>query len=320
MDLGIDDIVQSTVQELFDVSSSSDDGSDPRLPYAMQTRRGGSQSWQVQKARAFGTSTGSATYQSQSEGATASDEQSGALSDDEDDDRVAETRPKDPSTSGGSASAAATPEDDTSLSVSPAHVALGSLQLAITARHGPSAAAASLASRESSAISPSGAAAAAADDSDNASKAAKTAGLLASLQADKSRLKKHLRAEDEKFEREYHRKPSRADKEHLRPMYERYRVLKREIDELLAATKPAAAVPAAPTAKATTKGPKPGSLEALRTEKRALQIRLRRFEEDFRRANGRAVQFHRDIRPVEGEYRRYKDLKKRIAKLERDTS
>jgi hypothetical protein len=246
---------------------------------------------------------------------SSTEEQSGALSDDEDGE-PGTTTPQELKLPSRSPSARKSAEDDAGLSVSPAHTALSSLQLSVTARSGSSSAAASRASGESASKPKRLAASPASDDDDTASKTAKAAGLLASLQADKSRLKKHLRAEDERFERENHRKPTRADKEHLRPMYERYRVLKREIDELVGVAKSTAVKAAAPAA--ASKQPKPGSLEALRVEKRTLQVQLRRFEEDFRRSNGRAVQFHSDIRPVESDYRRYKDLKKRIAKLERE--
>ena len=49
---------------------------------------------------------------------------------------------------------------------------------------------------------------------------------LARLRAEKSALKQRLRAYDTKFAKEHDRPPSKADKEHLRPQYQRYHDLK----------------------------------------------------------------------------------------------
>jgi predicted nucleic acid-binding Zn-ribbon protein len=155
----------------------------------------------------------------------------------------------------------------------------------------------------------------------------KQQGLLTALRSEKSRLKRHLRALDDEFERKHGRRPARSDKEHLRPQYERYRSLKREIDKMEASLARDArsgegglssepAPPRVEVSEVTSEEERAKELADLRGEKRQLQMHLRKYEEDFRKANGRAVQFHRDIRPVEADYRRYKDLKRRISKLE----
>ncbi|KAA0146166.1 hypothetical protein FNF29_08227 [Cafeteria roenbergensis] len=154
----------------------------------------------------------------------------------------------------------------------------------------------------------------------------KAEGLLGALRAEKSRLKRHLRALDDEFESTHGRRPTRSEKEHLRPQYERYRSLKRRIAQCAAGDSApsegsaAAAEAMEPGTHARGSGDAADSpeknLATLRAQKRQLQIKLRHFEEDFRRSHGRAVQFHRDIRPVEHDYRRYKDLKRSIAKLE----
>lgn len=163
-------------------------------------------------------------------------------------------------------------------------------------------------------------------ESHESARQVKAEGLLGALRAEKSRLKRHLRALDDEFESAHGRRPTRSEKEHLRPQYERYRGLKRKISQCAAGdagtgeSGTASTHATEPRPLARDAGDKPDlpetNLAALRAQKRQLQIKLRHFEEDFRRSHGRAVQFHRDIRPVEHDYRRYKDLKRSIAKLE----
>lgn len=167
--------------------------------------------------------------------------------------------------------------------------------------------------------------------------------------------------------------PTRSDKETLRPLYELYRSLKREMARrgLSAGVEEdeegdgAAASRAAPAPRrsdppvavpahgqglvgsrershrstdAAAAAPKPtdshrdrppaelrdvesilrsNDLAALQREKRRLQVRLRAYEARFRSEKGRSVRYRRDITPVQGEYERYKALKKQIQQLER---
>lgn len=57
-------------------------------------------------------------------------------------------------------------------------------------------------------------------------------------------------------------------------------------------------------------------LERLRAEKTELHQMLRSYERDFFRENNRNVSSFVDIRPVAGQYRRYKEIKKSIAALQ----
>ena len=54
---------------------------------------------------------------------------------------------------------------------------------------------------------------------------------------------------------------------------------------------------------------------ALRREKRMLQLKLKTYEDEFQRLTGRKVRYHKDIRPVEAEYQRYKEVKAAIQEL-----
>jgi hypothetical protein len=60
-----------------------------------------------------------------------------------------------------------------------------------------------------------------------------------------------------------------------------------------------------------------GDLATLKTEKGRLHQMLRSFERDFFRENQRQVQSFADIRPVASQYRRYKEIKRAIAALQR---
>ncbi|KAI8818727.1 uncharacterized protein EV422DRAFT_162957 [Fimicolochytrium jonesii] len=56
-------------------------------------------------------------------------------------------------------------------------------------------------------------------------------------------------------------------------------------------------------------------LEALELEKKGIQLRLRRFQDDFKRTNGRAVRTAQDRQPIAQSYRRYQELKTQIAAM-----
>ena len=58
-------------------------------------------------------------------------------------------------------------------------------------------------------------------------------------------------------------------------------------------------------------------LATLKAEKSRLHQMLRSFERDFFRENQRQVQSFADIRPVASQYRRYKEIKRAIAALQR---
>ena len=57
-------------------------------------------------------------------------------------------------------------------------------------------------------------------------------------------------------------------------------------------------------------------LAALTAEKGRLHQMLRSYEKDFFREHKRQVSSFADIRPVAGQYRRYKEIKKQIASLQ----
>jgi len=51
-------------------------------------------------------------------------------------------------------------------------------------------------------------------------------------------------------------------------------------------------------------------------EKVKLREKLHAYQLEFAKANNRKIKYHKDIIPVENEYKRYKEIKADIAKIE----
>mmetsp|Transcript_36897 Transcript_36897/g.59141 ORF Transcript_36897/g.59141 Transcript_36897/m.59141 type:complete len:431 (-) Transcript_36897:76-1368(-) len=117
------------------------------------------------------------------------------------------------------------------------------------------------------------------------------------MQDDKAFLKRLLNGLDKAFKHKNGRLPTKQEKEVYRPIYEEYRAIK---DNINSAT--------------LRKQQKNTSLTLaqIKAEKRILQIRLNKFERQFRMKNGRKIQYQRDIIPVKEEFDRYLQLKTQI--------
>ena len=119
----------------------------------------------------------------------------------------------------------------------------------------------------------------------------------------KRNVKRELKRYDESFLAQYGCAPSRNHKEPLRPLYSFYRRLRTELHgkDIVAESHSSS---------------QKERLEALHAEKAALRARLAEFQEKFLRDRGRKIQYHKDIASVAGEYRRYRNLKEEISRLE----
>jgi len=172
------------------------------------------------------------------------------------------------------------------------------------------------------------------------------------LTSEKRRVKQELKRYDSEFRKQYKRLPMHNDKEPMRPLYVYYRRLKtmlahaeqsargaggrrsgaapRDGDDdegptglRLAPrdTPPAPPVDGEEAAEggATAKD-QIALLEAritsLQSEKSGVRARLQAFQERFLIENNRKIRFHKDILPIEREYRMYKQLKEEIMKAE----
>ena len=58
-------------------------------------------------------------------------------------------------------------------------------------------------------------------------------------------------------------------------------------------------------------------IEDFKKERGQLRIKLDQFRKQFEQQYNRKIKFKRDIKDVEGEFKRYKDLKDDISKLEK---
>jgi hypothetical protein len=70
------------------------------------------------------------------------------------------------------------------------------------------------------------------------------------------------------------------------------------------------------SSKGTSRPRESSDLTALKDEKQALHQKLRAYEREFHRLQGRQVSSYNDIRPVAPQYRRYKEIKKMISALQ----
>ncbi|GBG34079.1 Hypothetical Protein FCC1311_103022 [Hondaea fermentalgiana] len=155
--------------------------------------------------------------------------------------------------------------------------------------------------------------------------------LRARLEGDKRALKARLKRFDEDFFRVHGRKPVRLDKEPIRHLYEEYNALKRRINELgmgngddkfreASSLRSRSGSEGSMDAHSHDGGPQrggqPRSIETLLGEKRALQTQLREFERKFEIDNKRKIRCAADIKGLEREYRRYKELKETLASLQ----
>lgn len=59
-------------------------------------------------------------------------------------------------------------------------------------------------------------------------------------------------------------------------------------------------------------------IDEFKNERALLRQTLDTFRRDFERTNARKIKFKKDIRVVDNEFKRYKDLKEDIARLEKE--
>lgn len=134
---------------------------------------------------------------------------------------------------------------------------------------------------------------------------------LEDLLQEKRKVKRELKSYDQGFSAQFGRAPSREEKEPMRPLYMFYKKLKQAISR-----KQQERQAAGPSAASTSVE---ASLTQLTRERNSLRERLHRYQHEFYLQNHRRIRYHRDIAPVEGEYRRYKEVKAEIARLESST-
>jgi len=163
--------------------------------------------------------------------------------------------------------------------------------------------------------------------------------------AEKRRVKQELKRYDSDFQRRVGRLPAHAEKEPMRPLYVYYRRRKTLLSHSEGAARAARrgsddeGTPSQPgvareslaslrdgrrsnsdTGRAGNLEDEIGALEdridSLQSEKSAVRAKLQAFQQKFVDENHRAIKYHKDILPIEREYRMYKNLKEEITKAE----
>jgi FtsZ-binding cell division protein ZapB len=127
------------------------------------------------------------------------------------------------------------------------------------------------------------------------------------LVTEKKKVKNELKNYDNNFKNLFGRVPRREEKEPMRPLYVYYKKLKISLTKR-ANEKPQ---PKRMTREETVK-----RIEELKKERSELKAILHNFQMEFSQTNHRRIRYHRDIAPVENEYKRYKEVKAELSKLE----
>lgn len=170
------------------------------------------------------------------------------------------------------------------------------------------------------------------------------------LAAEKRRVKQELKRYDSEFRKQFTRMPTHMEKEPMRPLYVYYRRLKTAIsqaehsrggrrsnngpgsDDEGPALKfgPRATLHTIPDDEnpylqsdgkqankvAAQIAELEARVESLQSEKSSIRAKLQSFQERFVVENNRKIRFHKDILPIEREYRAYKNVKEDIMKAE----
>ena len=127
------------------------------------------------------------------------------------------------------------------------------------------------------------------------------------LVSEKKKVKNELKNYDNNFKNLFGRVPRREEKEPMRPLYVYYKKLK------ISLTKRANEKP---QPKRMTREESQKRVEELKKERSDLKAVLHNFQMEFSQTNHRRIRYHRDIAPVENEYKRYKEVKAELSKLE----
>jgi hypothetical protein len=122
----------------------------------------------------------------------------------------------------------------------------------------------------------------------------------------KKSIKNELREFDLKYKNKFNKDIPRNEKENFRPLYTLYKKLRDYI-----ASRP---VTNSPPEVVNVDDEK--ELEDLLNKKNEIRQILSEYQNKFMNENGRKIKYHRDIVPVDKQYREYKQIKEEIEKIE----
>lgn len=168
------------------------------------------------------------------------------------------------------------------------------------------------------------------------------------LAGEKRRVKQELKRYDDQFQRLFARLPSHSEKEPMRPLYTYYRRLRTMVAQAeqskngctgaagvgsgpvtarFNARESLVSIPDTDEASRSVGNSKEEDcddqivqleerIKSLQGEKSRTRNKLQSFQESFVRENNRMIRYHKDILPIEREYRQYKTCKEEILKTE----
>lgn len=125
---------------------------------------------------------------------------------------------------------------------------------------------------------------------------------LQNLSTEKKKVKNELRCYDNDFKTSFNRYPNHHQKQPFRPLYVYYKKLKEFLDKKGGEEMSQQRIQA--------------EIARIKEDRKQLRIKIQAYQREFEANNNRRIRYVRDIQPIEGEYKKYKDLKNDLLKYE----
>ena len=123
------------------------------------------------------------------------------------------------------------------------------------------------------------------------------------LNNEKKKVKNELRNYDNDFNELFKYQPSSDEKQPFRPLYVYYKKLKEYINKKGGSEN-------------MSQEQVEKKIKEIKNERKELRERIQQYQKDFENTHNRKIRYARDIAPIDTEYKRYKDLKAELQRLE----
>ena len=123
------------------------------------------------------------------------------------------------------------------------------------------------------------------------------------LNNEKKKVKNELRNYDNDFNELFKYQPSSDEKQPFRPLYVYYKKLKEYINKKGGSEN-------------MSQEQVEKKIKEIKNERKELRERIQQYQKDFENTHNRKIRYARDIAPIDTEYKRYKDLKVELQRLE----
>ena len=123
------------------------------------------------------------------------------------------------------------------------------------------------------------------------------------LNNEKKKVKNELRNYDNDFNELFKYQPSSDEKQPFRPLYVYYKKLKEYINKKGGSEN-------------MSQEQVEKKIKEIKNERKELRERIQQYQKDFGNTHNRKIRYARDIAPIDTEYKRYKDLKAELQRLE----